>query len=142
MRRSILFFGLAMALLFSSAASAKDVTGVWSTVDGESHVKIEPCGEKICGKIIWLKEPLTEKKIAKTDIKNENVSLRGQPINGLQILKGFVPEDKNEWDDGTIYNPKDGKTYSSTLTLTKPDELEVDGCVMIFCKTQVWTRVE
>ena len=93
MRRSILFFGLAMALLFSSAASAKDVTGVWSTVDGESHVKIEPCGEKICGKIIWLKEPLTEKKIAKTDIKNENVSLRGQPINGLQILKGFVPED-------------------------------------------------
>ena len=110
MRRSILFFGLAMALLFSSAASAKDVTGVWSTVDGESHVKIEPCGEKICGKIIWLKEPLTEKK--------------------------------NEWDDGTIYNPKDGKTYSSTLTLTKPDELEVDGCVMIFCKTQVWTRVE
>ena len=126
-RHFLLFPVLALALLFSLPAAAQDVTGVWSTVDGESHVKIEP---------------LTEKKIAKTDIKNENVSLRGQPIEGLEILKGFIQEKKNEWDDGTIYNPKDGKTYSSTLTLTKPDELEVDGCVMIFCKTQVWTRVE
>ncbi|WP_340151690.1 DUF2147 domain-containing protein [uncultured Sneathiella sp.] len=141
-RHFLLFPVLALALLFSLPAAAQDVTGVWSTVDGESHVKIEPCGNKFCGKIIWLKEPLTEKKIAKTDIKNENVSLRGQPIEGLEILKGFIQEKKNEWDDGTIYNPKDGKTYSSTLTLTKPDELEVDGCVMIFCKTQVWTRVE
>ena len=111
-RHFLLFPVLALALLFSLPAAAQDVTGVWSTVDGESHVKIEPCGNKFCGKIIWLKEPLTEKKIAKTDIKNENVSLRGQPIEGLEILKGFIQEKKNEWDDGTIYNPKDGKTYS------------------------------
>lgn len=142
MRRFMIFPGLVFALMFASAAARADVTGVWATVDAKSHVKIESCGDKFCGKIIWLKEPLTEKKIAKTDIKNENVNLRGQPINGLEILKGFSPDGDNKWDDGTIYNPENGKTYSSTLTLTKPDELEVDGCVAVFCKTQIWTRVK
>lgn len=143
MRIIAISLGLLVTLLFITTAPARaDVTGVWSTVDGESHVKIEPCDDKLCGKIIWLKEPLTEKQIKKTDINNEDVNLRGQPIDGLEILKGFTKDGDNKWDDGTIYNPKDGKTYSSTLTLTKPDTLEVDGCVLIICKTQTWSRVK
>lgn len=142
MRYSFTILSLLIAVLFTSATARAEVTGVWSTAEGKSHVKIEPCGNKLCGKIIWLKEPLTEKKIAKTDIKNENISLRGQPINGLEILKDFIPDGDNEWDDGTIYNPEDGKTYSSSMTLVKPDTLEVKGCVLLFCKTQTWKKVQ
>lgn len=142
MRYSFTVLSLLVAVFFTAATARAEVTGVWSTVEGKSHVKIEPCGDKLCGKIIWLKEPLTDKKIAKTDIKNEDINLRGQPINGLEILKGFVPDGDNEWDDGTIYNPEDGKTYSSSMTLVKPDTLEVKGCVVMFCKTQTWTKVQ
>ena len=142
MRISFVFISLLVTLLFITLPARADVSGVWSTVEGKSHVKIEPCGDKMCGKIVWLKEPLTADKIDKTDMKNEDPKLQGRKILGLPLLEGFVKEDKNEWDDGTIYNPEDGKTYSSSMTLADPNTLEVKGCVLFFCKTQTWTRVQ
>lgn len=142
MRLSIMFMGLIVTLLFLTGAARADVTGVWSTVEDKSHVKIEPCGDKMCGTIVWLKEPLTEAKTDKTDMKNEDPKLQGRKILGLPLLNGFVKEGDNEWDDGTIYNPEDGKTYSSSLSLVNPNTLEVKGCVLFFCKTQTWTRVQ
>jgi uncharacterized protein (DUF2147 family) len=32
-------------------------------------------------------------------------------------LKGFEKDGSNEYDDGTIYDPKNGKTYSCKMTL-------------------------
>ena len=141
-RLSLTIFGIVGALLISSTAALADVTGVWSTVEGKSHVKIEPCGDKFCGKIIWLKEPNTPEGKPKTDEHNSDEALRSRPILGLELLSGLVPESKNDWDDGEIYNPEDGKTYASEMTLVSPNELHVKGCVLFICKTQVWTKVE
>ncbi len=142
MRIQFTFFSLLIALLFMISPARADAIGVWSTDEGKSHVKIEPCGDKLCGKIIWLKEPKTEKGIDKTDKRNEDAALRGRKIVGLELISGFVPDGPNEWDDGKIYNPQDGKTYSSSMTLVKPDTLEVKGCLLMFCKTQTWTKVQ
>ena len=142
MRTLTLSISLLITLLLIIAPARADVTGIWSTVEGKSHVKIEPCGDKFCGKIVWLKEPLTEAKVDKTDMKNEDPKLQGRKILGLPLLKGFEPDGENEWDDGTIYNPEDGKTYSSSLTLVNPTTLDVKGCVLFFCKTQTWTKVK
>ena len=35
-----------------------DILGIWKTETGEAKVEIFMCGEKICGKIIWLKNPI------------------------------------------------------------------------------------
>lgn len=134
--------GLAAAMVCLASPAFADVTGTWSTVDDKSHVKIEPCGDKFCGKIIWLKEPDTKDGKPKTDENNTNEALKTRPILGMELLTGFVAAGSDEWDDGTIYNPEDGKTYSSTMTLADPKKLEVKGCVLFFCKTQVWNRVE
>lgn len=134
--------GLITAVVLLASPAFADVTGTWSTVENKSHVKIEPCGDKFCGKIIWLKEPDTKDGKPKTDENNTNEALKGRPILGMELLNGFVAAGSNEWDDGTIYNPEDGKTYSSTLTLADPKKLEVKGCVLFFCKTQEWSRVE
>jgi uncharacterized protein (DUF2147 family) len=133
---------LSFLIFFISSPVLADITGVWSTVDDKSHVKIEPCGNKICGTIVWLKEPNTPDGTPKVDANNTEEELKKRPILGLELLNGFEPVSKTEWDDGTIYNPEDGKTYSSTLTLSKQEELQVEGCVMVFCKTQVWKKVE
>jgi len=137
---------ICLAALFSlslfSASALADVTGVWSTIEGKSHVKIEPCGDKLCGKIIWLKEPLNSDGSPKIDIHNSDNNQRDRPIIGLELLKGFVPNGSNEWDDGQIYNPEDGNTYNSTMILTSPKILDVKGCVLFFCKTQTWNKVE
>lgn len=139
--KGLIVAGVGSLLLLASTAYA-DVTGTWSTVDDKSRVKIEPCGDKFCGKIVWLKEPNNSEGKPKKDLNNTDESLRSRPILGMELLGGFSPESKTEWEDGTIYNPEDGKTYSSTLTIAKPGELEVEGCVLFLCKTQVWKRIE
>ena len=45
------------------------------------------------------------------------------------------------FDDGTIWNPSDGETYSSEMQL-EGNVLKVDGCVAFICKEQTWTRVQ
>ena len=113
-------------------------------MEGKSHVQIEPCGDRLCGTIIWLKEPNDEDGNPKRDKDNQDESLRDRPIIGLKLLNGFKPDgdSKTAWDDGTIYNPEDGKTYSSEMALEGDNIMMVKGCVWIFCKKQTWTRVQ
>jgi len=136
---------IGLALIAAAAAlpaSAADLTGTWLTKGGKSHVHIEPCGNKFCGKIVWMKEPNDDAGKPKLDKENSDESLRSRPILGLPLLTGFKPSGDNEWDGGEIYNPEDGKTYRSEMVLKSADELGVSGCVFIFCKEQLWTRVK
>jgi len=118
--------------------------GRWLTDGGKSQVEIRSCGETLCGEIVWLKEPNTEAGQPKTDERNPDEAMRDRPILGLRLLSGFVRDGtKDAWRDGKIYNPEDGKTYSATMTLEKPDRLKVRGYVglPLFGKSQVWSRV-
>src|SRR5215469_7786543 len=84
--------------------------GVWATENGFSHVKITDCDGKLCGSIIWLKEPLNKEGKDKIDSKNPDPRLQSRKMVGLQLLKGFVSDgDSAVWSGGTIYNPDDGK---------------------------------
>ena len=140
-----LLFGLiGLALLLNVApANASTVTGTWLTPGGKSHVKIEKCGTKLCGKIIWLRDPNGPDGKPKVDAKNPNSMKKTRPILNLEILNGFAKDGDNVWDDGEIYNPEDGKVYDCKLTLTDPNTLRVRGYVGIslFGQTQIWKRV-
>jgi hypothetical protein len=47
----------------------------------------------------------------------------------------------DQWE-GQVYNAKDGQLYKSTIKLTGPDQLEIQGCVLGFlCGGETWTRV-
>jgi uncharacterized protein (DUF2147 family) len=131
----------ATAFLMMLSPALAGVQGVWSTQEDKSRVQIVPCGDKLCGEIIWLKEPNDDKGNPKIDKNNQNENLKTRSILGLKLLNGFVANGENKWGDGKIYNPEDGKTYSSNLKLVGDDVLEVEGCVFIFCKAQTWTRV-
>ncbi len=135
-------FAAVFCLAFGGSALA-DPRGVWRTPGGKSHVEIAPCDDKLCGRIVWLKEPNNEKGLPKRDAENSDESLRSRPILGLPLLTGFPQEpDDGAWRGGEIYNPEDGKTYRSVLEPKGADLLEVNGCVFIFCKTQEWKRVK
>jgi len=58
----------------------------------------------------------------------------------LVILKGFIKKG-NVYDDGTIYDPKSGKTYSCTMTL-KGNNLAIRGYVgvSLLGRTSTWSR--
>jgi uncharacterized protein (DUF2147 family) len=134
-------FGLATALI--GPAFAGDPTGTWLTEGGKSQVRLANCGEALCGRIQWLKEPsdpATGKP--KRDVRNPDPGKRDRPIVGVDILMGMRPDQTpNQWA-GDIYNPEDGKTYRAHLTLQDARTLQVKGCVLggLICKSQAWSR--
>lgn len=136
-----------MVLIFLSvstfAQSAEAVVGKWFNNDKEAQIQIYKKGNEFNGKIVWLKNPNNEDGKVKTDVKNPEDNLRTRPIWGLEILKGFKYDD-GDWEGGTIYDPKSGKTYSCKLTLNGNDKLNVRGYIgiAIIGRTDNWTRVK
>jgi uncharacterized protein (DUF2147 family) len=130
-----------LAVLAASAGAASAQTaplGDWLTSGAAAVVKIAPCasGEgTLCGRIVWLWDPSTA-----TDTRNGDPALRARPLVGLEMLQGFRPGAPGEWTGGRIYNPEDGNSYSATLRLRDVTILDVRGCVMVFCRSQVWRR--
>ena len=140
----ILVVLLTTMLPFSSATAVK-IIGTWATEEGKSHVAIASCGEKLCGSIIWLKEPLDEKGQPRHDANNPDTELRSRRILGLPLLANFTAGDESDvWENGSIYNPEDGEVYSCTITFLDSNTLKVRGYVglPLLGKTQVWTRVD
>lgn len=121
-----------------------DVLGIWITEDKDAKIEIYKKNEKYHGKIVWLKEPLRNGK-PKTDDKNPDESKRERKILGLVIMTNFVYDEDGVWEDGDIYDPKSGKTYSCKMTLSKDKKtLEVRGYIGISLlgRTSVWTRTD
>jgi uncharacterized protein (DUF2147 family) len=127
---------------------ANDIVGVWLTQDKDSHVEIYKDGGKYFGKIIWLETPIdsiTGKP--KVDDKNEDPALQNRPVMGMKLLKSFVFDGEDEWEDGTIYDPKKGKTYSCYMKFpdnNNKDLLKIRGYIgfSLLGRTVYWTKVK
>ena len=117
--------------------------GNWMNEEKEARFEIFSCGDKLCGKITWLKEPLRNGK-PKMDDQNPEPRMRTRPILGMVFMKDFVYAGGNKWDEGTIYDPKNGKTYSCYMKVTDKDKMEVKGYIGISLigRTQTWTRMK
>jgi uncharacterized protein (DUF2147 family) len=138
-------FLLTFGMLFMAVSGNANVTGTWLTKGDKSHVSIEKCGAKLCGKIIWLKEPNTAAGAPKSDLNNTDENQRNRPILGLPLLKGFeATDDPNYWINGKIYNPEDGKIYNCEMTLQADGQLKVRGYVGVplFGESQYWKKVK
>lgn len=123
------------------AQASLDVAGTWLTEDGRAKIRTEHCGDKLCGYVVWMKQPLTDKGEPKTDIKNPDPAKRNRPSIGLELMAGLKAEDETHYS-GQIYNAEDGKMYDVTVSIEKAEELNVHGCLLRFlCGSQSWERV-
>jgi uncharacterized protein (DUF2147 family) len=136
---------LAIFLGFNAAASAQTdpIEKVWYNGTKSGKIQIYKAKDgKYYGKIVWLAEPNRDGK-PKLDINNEDPKKRDRPVMGLLILRGFKKEGANRYIDGTIYDPKNGKTYSAKMEL-KGQKLDVRGFVGISMlgRTDTWTPAD
>lgn len=150
MKKQMKPFLFTIALVFtvfqglSQEFKANDIIGVWLNEDKDAHVEVYKDGDNFFGKIIWLKDPIDEETgKPKLDDENSDEALQNRPVMGLLLLKDFV-FDEDEWEDGTIYDPKNGKTYSCYMELLSEDELKIRGFVGItwIGRTTYWSRVK
>ncbi len=88
--------------------------GVWNTEKNKGMVRIEQCGQNLCGNAV---------------------------PNGEKILINMKPSG-TKWT-GRIHDPDSGKVYDSSIAMKGPNTLRVQGCVFggIFCGGQTWNRV-
>ncbi len=141
---SVLFLILSTFVQLRAQNNPDAVLGTWYNSSKESRIEIYKCADKYCGKIAWLNKPTNEEGKPKTDKYNPDEKLRNRPIQGMVLMKDFRYDSGNVWEDGEIYDPKSGKTYSCKMTLKSNDQLEVRGYVGISLigRSDVWTRAK
>lgn len=123
--------------------NADAIVGVWKNGEGTGMIKITKNGDKYQGRIVWLKEPNDpETGKPKLDKNHPDTENHTRAVLGLTNMWGFEYKGKNVWDDGKIYDPKNGSTYSCTIKLKDANTLEVRGYigVSLIGRTDVWTR--
>jgi uncharacterized protein (DUF2147 family) len=128
----------------AGAGGTVSPVGRWLTEGGTSHVEIYRCGEALCGRIAWLKEPIGKDGKPKRDSKNPDPARRAQTIEGLTFLWNFAAAAPGEWDGGRVYNPLDGETYRARMRMLPDGRLELRGYVLLplFGGSQRWERVK
>lgn len=122
-----------------------DILGVWLNEDEDAHIEIYKDGDLYFGKIIWLKFPIDEETgKPKLDKHNPDPELQKRPSLGIKLLTDFEWDGDNEWDEGDIYDPKSGKTYSCYIVMKEYDLLKIRGYIGISLigRTTYWTRVK
>ena len=130
--------------LLSKFALAQDITqGTWFNEEKSAKIQFFKQGDKIFGKIVWLKEPNDGGK-PRTDKENPDAKLKTRPLIGLVNLKDFTQSSKTVWEDGEVYDPKNGKTYSCKMTLSSPTRLDVRGFIgiSIIGRTSHFTKAD
>ena len=126
----------------SAIGPSASMAGIWLTRGSRSQIEIAPCGETLCGSIVWLPPESDGGPSTARDDKNRDPALRDRLLLSLEIMAGFRPAGANQWSEGEIYNPDDGRTYEPTFTLREDGQLEVEACILFICQSEVWQRVE
>ena len=119
---------LAALLLMGSSPQDKQqrIQGFWTPPDG-GRIEIASCNDLLCA---FIREERAEAN-----------STEGR-LDGYLFFDNFVYAGKGRWREGTIYNPRNGKSYKSTLHLLPDGRLRVKGCLWFFCGEETWKRTE
>jgi uncharacterized protein (DUF2147 family) len=133
-----------LAFIFSAnlyaQANPDAILGIWFNEEKDAKIKVYRENGKFYGKIVWHK---TGEDISLYDENNPDEELQKRKKLGLIILNDFDFDD-GQWEDGTIYDPKSGKTYSCVIKMQKDGSLNVRGYIGISLigRTTHWTKAE
>ena len=138
MRRLDLVCLCAAMLATTPAAAAAGIFGLWATEKNNGRVLIERCGAALCGRVVDGNQLRAHPD--QTDVNNPDPAKRARRVKGVLILDGYSGGPP-QWRGGSVYDPQTGdESGDSTLTLVAPDTLKVEGCRLLLCRTETWTR--
>ena len=137
---AILFLGLNLS---AQSYKADDILGIWFNEEKDAKVKIYEENGKYYGKIVWLDEPNEpDTGLPKLDDENSDETLQTRPLMGLLLMNAFEFDGDDEWEDGEIYDPKNGSSYSCYIKFESKEVLKVRGFIGIswIGRTTYWTK--
>jgi uncharacterized protein (DUF2147 family) len=121
----ITLLALVVAVQAHAAGVSGAVAGLWKPPGDDGLIRIEACGEAICGRIA-----------------SAAPTANAPAQQGILIMK-LKPTGPDRWGDGWITDPDNGRRYKATVALTRDGQLRLKGCLVApLCRTQTWTRVD
>lgn len=145
--------GVFLTLTGPAALAANNVgkapeAGLWYNHSGKGAVEIRPCGDtgneakRLCGFIVWLRDPNGRDGQPLTDGYNSNPAKRGRSICGLPVLGDLQRSSAGGWDFGWVYDPEQGSSFDAAIVAKSADRLVMTGYkgVRFFSKSFVWKR--
>ena len=140
------FFYLFAFCLLSLLSQAQSCTGYWITIDDatglkKSIVELYKKDGVLYGKVVYIYKRGKDGPNSKcTECSGK---LYNQPIMGMLIVKQ-MQWSGSQWEDGSILDPDNGKTYTCTIWLNdaNKDKLNVGGYIGPFFRTQEWIRTD
>lgn len=144
--RTLLLSLFAIFSFTTLQAQNDKIVGIWWNKEKDSKIEVYKKGDKYFGKIIWLKKNKNDDgSTPKRDKKNPNTKLRQRTIVGTNILTNLRWDpSENEWDNGEIYDPRGGSTYSCFAKLQDKNTLFLKGFIgfALIGKSTLWARVK
>lgn len=140
---------LILCLLWAMLGAAQtqvysfDIEGYWKTEDGRGKFYIYKKGTTWEGKLVY---QYLESERSWKDKNNPNPALRSRPLLNIVYITNLTFDyGDEEWIDGKIYNPEDGKTYGCKVYFKNGDKtkLHFRGYLgfSLLGQTQVWTKL-
>ena len=136
-------FLITLTTLLIISSSYAQITGTWKTYDDKSKKArstvyiYKAKNGKYYGKV---KSLLIESEKGQKCVKCTG-DKKNKPIEGMVIISG-LQKDGNEYDDGTILDPEDGKVYDCKIWKASNGDLKVRGYWGWFYRTQTWKKVK
>ena len=122
--------------IFIAAAVAQQtphapIEGLWMNPIGSAIIALAPCGNVLCGKVVWTSRR-GRREVAKTT----------SHIVGTTVLTDLKPKGSG-WA-GKLYIPDDNIHVSARLQLLDSRKLKLTGCAVVglLCRSQIWTRTD
>ena len=142
MKKTLLLSILSFLFVTLTYSQTYNIEGDWYSENKDAIIKIYKVGNTLSGKITCIKNPNDKNGNPKTDPENPNEKLKSRKRLGMIMMYDFTYDGDNEWDDGEIYDPESGNTYSGIITMTSKNKLDLRGYVGIswFGRTSQWTR--
>lgn len=128
---AVLALGTAPAMA-APAAGGQTLSGEWRNVKNTVHIRAYPCGDAVCGTIIWASPK------AQASAREKGT----ERLEGTQIFREFRPTGDGGYT-GKVFVPTVGRTFAGKLRVTPDDKLVGKGCVLggLFCKSTTWLRL-
>jgi uncharacterized protein (DUF2147 family) len=139
----VLFLGLFISQAF--AQDAMKIAGIWWNDKKTSKIEVKEESGKFIGTVIYINPEKYVNGEPEKDFNNPDAKLKSKSRLGLQILSGlkYNAADK-QWQNGSIYDPDNGKTYDCFAWLEKdPNTLYLKGYVAgikWLGRSTAWTR--
>lgn len=140
---SLIAGAIAVSAIVLPSANALALDGVWIVQDRTAKVRIAPCGGALCGHVISIEQPNDPATGAPwRDTNNVNPAKRTRPLLGIAVATDMKPDGSSTKWIGRVYSTDHGRDYAGSMTLLSPTRLKIEGCQLMICELEIWTKAE